>query len=175
MNHETIKKIEQLKQESRELTKEGRIEEATKKFDEAWDLQFGSNKVREAGELEKVVEAIKLAKGAINNCGNYQKGQEGWEFDEHKVKPASIIQLAGAILIADSVIGLKSFFEPRNEMVREESITHISDADIQRMIDYLNTRGFRVSINPGNINNGVGVDMGDAEDFTHDFEVKGKK
>jgi len=44
MNKKQKKRIEFLKQKSRDLTKEGKIKKATKVFNKAWDLEWGKIK-----------------------------------------------------------------------------------------------------------------------------------
>jgi hypothetical protein len=51
-------RIEILKQEARELTKQGRILEAVTQFNEAWELQFGETKPKIRPEIMAFAEAM---------------------------------------------------------------------------------------------------------------------
>lgn len=62
MDIATQERIAQLKQESNELTKQGRIFEAINKFNEAWVLEFGDYKSIEINPVE-----FNIKRGFIKN------------------------------------------------------------------------------------------------------------
>lgn len=55
---ERANQIEQLKQQSRELTRQGRIIEATRLFNKAWDMEYESRKSKR-GELKIIATQVK--------------------------------------------------------------------------------------------------------------------
>jgi hypothetical protein len=52
------KRIERLKQESKELTRQGGVLEAVEKFNEAWNLQFSETKPKIRPEIMAFAEAM---------------------------------------------------------------------------------------------------------------------
>jgi hypothetical protein len=52
------KRIEQLKQESKELARQGSVLEAVEKFNEAWNLQFSETKPKIRPEIMAFAEAM---------------------------------------------------------------------------------------------------------------------